>query len=676
MSTQKNLTSLCAAAVFALGLAACGGGGSTPAPDYTLDDAQMGVTVEAGTHTVSDDLADAFPADAAMYLGQNFATGDIVEDVGGLDFACTAGPCSVTVNDDGTITTTGTIEVVMMGGEFPTAMRPDPEPTEPAGPTVADLFTTAQTSSDNAEAAGKAASAGVAAAKKASGELGLINVAGESMTEYMKAKAILDGQQAVMDAVDDAQEALDNANEAKTHAEALDDGAQKTALLEALEDAIEAAEQAVEDATDARDGRALKSYVDLVTGGDDADPQGTPASLAKTVAEAVGEALGGMTTDAGIPVSGSGNGLVLGSTTNNISTDAADIPVTTGANAVKGVTSGSNSKGMTWAMIVGDDVMTKPLGTITGGTFTAGNAGLKVASLTGMDASAVDKTATPVLVSTGTFADGMTYGSPSADGSPGTEYMGIPGVVFCLGSDCEVGAAGTANAGKLVGSWYFAPSEASTRYVNREDDATTDNVDESLLYMAETLYVRYGYWLTYGDRDQADDTDASNDAAVLNRYIVLSGADAATTVTLDYSNPANKPDSATYTGPAIGMSVHKVLDPDGDVTSIDSGSFTADAELILRFGDGADITLGGTIDNFQGNAVDPDDKWTVELERATFTAGDLAGAGNDGKTVASGRNGVWTATAYGAADSRPTGIFGAFNAHFSDGHAAGVYVTD
>ena len=560
-------------------------------------------------------------------------------------------------------------------------MTTEPPP-PPTGPTVAELFTTAQTSSDNAKASGTAASEGVEAAKDAADELGLINVAGESKTEYDNAMALLAGRDKVVQAVENAQTALDNAKEAKTAAEALDASAQKTALLAALDQAIEDAEKAVEDATDARDGRALKSYVDLVTGGDDADPQGTPASLAKAVAMAVGEALGGMTTDAGIPVSGSGNGLQLGSTDNNIATAAADIPVTTGANAVKGVTSGNNSKGMTWAMIVGDDdVVTKQLGAITGGTFTAGNQGLKVASLAGMDALAVDKTESggdpaPVLVSTGTFADGMTYGTPSVAGTPGTEYMGIPGVVFCLGSDCEVGAAGTANAGKLVGSWYFAPSNADTQYVNREDDPATDNVDESLLYMPETLYVRYGYWLTYGDRDQATDADASNDAAVLNRYIVLSGSGATASPNLSYAKAPGAPDSATYSGDAIGMSVHKVLDMDGEVTSIDSGGFMADVELELRFGTTTDVTLGGTIDNFEGNAVDSN--WSVELERRVFGTADGAtlGAFTDGKAVASGRDGEWTATAYGADTERPTGIFGAFNAHFSDGHAAGVYVAD
>ena len=67
-----------------------------------------------------------------------------------------------------------------------------------------------------------------------------------------------------------------------------------------------------------------------------------------------------------------------------------------------------------------------------------------------------------------------------------------------------------------------------------------------------------------------------------------------------------------------------------------------------------------------------DSGWTVELERKALPA---VGDFDDGKTVATGRDGVWSATAYGTAGSRPTGIFGGFNAHFSDGHAAGAYAT-
>ena len=44
------------------------------------------------------------------------------------------------------------------------------------------------------------------------------------------------------------------------------------------------------------------------------------------------------------------------------------------------------------------------------------------------------------------------------------------------------------------------------------------------------------------------------------------------------------------------MSAHKTVDTDGEITSIYSGAFTADVELMLTFGGGSDITLGGTID--------------------------------------------------------------------------------
>ena len=127
--------------------------------------------------------------------------------------------------------------------------------------------------------------------------------------------------------------------------------------------------------------------------------------------------------------------------------------------------------------------------------------------------------------------------------------------------------------------------------------------------------------------------------------------------------------SATYSGDAVGMSVHKTS-VDGEITSIYSGAFTADVTLKAEFSAATvDQLLGGTVDNFQGNAVDP--LWTVRFERMVVANGGV----ELGRTVASGRDGTWTADSYGAANARPVGIFGGFNAHFSDGHAAGVYAT-
>ena len=88
------------------------------------------------------------------------------------------------------------------------------------------------------------------------------------------------------------------------------------------------------------------------------------------------------------------------------------------------------------------------------------------------------------------------------------------------------------------------------------------------------------------------------------------------------------------------------------------------------FGDAP--TLGGTIDEFGGGpATDP--KWSVELlargSPVPLTRRDA------GTTVTNGQDGEWTAQAFGDPARRPTGIFGGFNAHFSDGHAAGAYAT-
>ena len=119
MSTQKNLTTLCVAAAFALGLAACGGGGDAPrmptdpdpAPELTLADVRMAMAVAAGTYRLADDLAEALdnadPAEAAL-LGVDHAEGTTIE-VAGLMLTCGAGPCRVARNDDGTVTIAGTI---------------------------------------------------------------------------------------------------------------------------------------------------------------------------------------------------------------------------------------------------------------------------------------------------------------------------------------------------------------------------------------------------------------------------------------------------------------------------------------------------------------------------------------------------------------------------------------
>ena len=188
--------------------------------------------------------------------------------------------------------------------------------------------------------------------------------------------------------------------------------------------------------------------------------------------------------------------------------------------------------------------------------------------------------------------------------------MGIPGTVYCLGDDCEVGADGTANAGKLVGSWYFSPTSPMV-YYEKVGDATD--------YSAE-LYVNYGHWLVVND-GQVSGQEANKGQVTVLTYAALSD----TTFTGDGVWAAADPTSTTaglrassaiYEGMAAGRSVHKTVDSDNMVTDIQSGRFTASVTLTATFA-GTQSTLGGMIDNFQGDAVDS--SWEVELNAITTT---------------------------------------------------------
>ena len=135
MTTHKNLMTLCVAAVFAVGLAACGGGGNGDGPDAGMDDTDAGMddtdTGMDDTDTGMDDTdtgpTDPPPTQVAVTLPDVMADyGEDVEElnvpadtyeisagdtmpVGDVDFTCAMGgdDCSVEVMDDGTVESTG-----------------------------------------------------------------------------------------------------------------------------------------------------------------------------------------------------------------------------------------------------------------------------------------------------------------------------------------------------------------------------------------------------------------------------------------------------------------------------------------------------------------------------------------------------------------------------------------
>ena len=507
------------------------------------------------------------------------------------------------------------------GSSGDSTKAPDPGDTTPPV-NVADLFVTAQESRTDAEAASKAAADAVKTAMEKADELTTAAVAGDSGQAMKNAQAILDADMAAKDAVTDAQTALNNAKAAKTKAGDLaDTDANKATLIAALDEAIKVAEEQLEAAKKSRDGRDLEAAVEDVTGGPKADPQGTPRSIADAVGTHISNSL--------IPDAGNDNTNGLG---RDRGTHGTDAPATTIAKEHKVIM--DDAKGQTWAEIVGEgNLMTKPIG--------ENRAGVKVTSVAGKAPAKVWATVPGTITALGTNAatDGATFENAN--------YSGIPGAVYCLGTDCKV------TDGKLAGSWYFAQTaaNAATNYVTNPDKdarATTP-------YVAETLYAMYGHWILL------DGTNWN-----VNTFATTQGTGSAGAMELGASATLDDNDKATYSGSAAGMSVYKTPKASGTGHHIDSGRFTADVSLNASFGPSP--TIRGSIKNFQGDAVGD---WTVTLESAT-----LASSSNTGNAVATGRDGSWSATAYGGvATARPVGIIGGFSAHFSDGHAAGAYAT-
>ena len=522
----------------------------------------------------------------------------------------------------------------------------------PAGPTVAGLFEAAQTGREDAAGAATEATEAVTEATEASGKLDVYTVMGDSLMAKRNAESVLAAKTTADNAVTITEGAVSDLERADMDADEYDNSALDSAIAAALE----VAEQAVKDATAQSDSDALQTAVQMVTGSD-AENLRTSTAIQERVAMAVGMALMADTTSGAIPgsgvrvehdtVVGSGVGSVAGARTAKLLT--ADM---------------SDHQGMTWEEIVGSsNVMDTRIGA-TGSTTAA----VKAASVSGM---------TLTTGQTATDADMMeNNGAQSGTLEVGStvSYKGIPGVVFCEGGDCVVEAVTDAEGNdigtmkKLTGSWYFTPASPMTWYIKNADGTA---------YTAEQTFVRFGHWLSENG-DNAGLTD-------INTFAYTNGAGVTEGSHYELDTVNTGPDattltdtSAMYTGMAAGMSLQKQLDANGNVVpgTMHSGAFTADVSLEATFG--ANPTLGGTIYNFESDnmyAVDPN--WEVKLQVRPFDGGfDGSSVAESGRTITSGQDGVWSATAYGSGDTvRPTGIFGGFNAHFTDGHAAGAYAT-
>ena len=605
MSTYKNLISLGAAAVFALGLAACSSSSSGPPPNQDL----VGMYVPSGTLTISLDDATDTTISAAK---------DETVDIPGLgSVQCVSdGGCTGTVSG-GTLTITGDIKIVSVGAGLDSASAAAVRkvavaklPTTPA-PTPLSHATALNTSVKAMNTLAGAATAEGSALKMAadaSAKLGVLATGGDSSMATMNAQAILDAQEALTNAVADATAKKADAEAAKTKTSDPDVTAALDQAITAATTAITAAQAVLDDKTAST---SLIAYVQMVTGTDKDDVK-TAADKGREVADAISDAFTNETPRIPALVS-------------------SGAPTTATDTATKAVTM-NDSEGMTWAEIVGAaNIKMERLG--------QDNAAVPVSSIAGMTASDVNAalTATGGTGGTNKYADATSQ----ADSS----YKGIPGIAYCLGKDCEV-----ASDGKLKGSWYFTPTSATAPYIPHATTAGT--------YTAESLYVTYGHWLS-----------SSGDPVVyaVNRFATLTGGSGELDLAYPSQQDSTRAAEASYSGKAAGMSVLRTYDGKNKVTGVDSGSFTADVNLTAKFG-GAP-TIGGTISNFAGSAVDTD--WSVTLDPQTLSTT----AETDGVAKGGGANGTWSAQAYGEANKRPKGVFGGFNANFTNGNAAGAYAT-
>ncbi len=458
---------------------------------------------------------------------------------------------------------------------------------------------------------------------------------GNSRAAMMSAQMVLDARERLMQAIETAKSARSAATDAK-------DDTEDTHVTAVLNGAIARAATQIDAAEKVLKSERLRIQVGMVTG----CPNTAAGCTADTTPKAPGRDAayhGKQVADAIATALGSSGGSVMQGETGPV---AADI-------AKENRFSDHDATGMTWAQIVGEgNVMEMTLGTVeSDGTLTAGNGRISVASLEGMtDSKVVTDTTTLANVADGAGVAG--------------DYMGIPGAVICLGGTdgCKV------TDGKLGTGWYFSPTSPMAHYTKDADDED---------YSEETLYATYGHWLT-----------VSGSAATVHTFAYFGGTDggpgdneigswaaadpAATDAGLKLS-------TATYSGKAAGRSVYRAFASDGSQTGIHSGRFTADVTLTAKFA--GTPMLGGMIDNFQSpdNAVG---NWTVKLMDAVVdTTSENGSVGADtpapvDTTPANVNSGGWRAQSYGENNNkRPTGIYGDFRAHFTNGDVAGAFAT-
>ena len=278
----------------------------------------------------------------------------------------------------------------------------------------------------------------------------------------------------------------------------------------------------------------------------------------------------------------------------------------------------------------------------------------------------------------------QNFNIPEDDGSTPTveenkfsgTFNGVPGTYACTTGTCSASTNADSKL-TLTGSWSFTPTEK---------DLTSISLPGVVF---DSDYLSFGYWVK-----KTEDSDGKTDYGVGTFFD--GSQNFSTTLTAVVG-------TATYSGKAAGMYGRKTLDQYGGVVagSATSGHFTADAELMARFGTDGNVGLNnqnqieGTVSNFRDGGQEISPNWTVELKPIDFgeTANVDSTNGNyflNGTTAGGGNEGNWQGAFFGnpvdetgtaitentttpGAEAAPTGVAGEFTAHFTNGHVIGAF---
>ena len=255
-----------------------------------------------------------------------------------------------------------------------------------------------------------------------------------------------------------------------------------------------------------------------------------------------------------------------------------------------------------------------------------------------------------------TTGDDMDEAMVSVMGS----FYGIPGEFKCA-SQCTRSSDKDGNLSGLGGDWTFTATVA-------DDEELADIMVAGVV--DDTDYLDFGYWIV---------TSQGEDGPMYTVGIFQDGMQ-------EHSGGVDG--KAEYAGPATGVYMTKTFDPGtGDPIPVSGGQFTAHAMLTAYFGADTEVPsadhnrISGTISDFYNSDGEMiDDEWEVELMRAVINGGVFnvsvtsTGEGSD--------PGAWGGRFYGPPNDgaetdpqavMPDSVAGTFNAHFSNGHAAGAF---